>query len=37
VSSLRLNRVRGTWDAEIDIDVLPPAQSKPDRKPWQQR
>jgi hypothetical protein len=37
VSSVRLNRVRAAWDAEIDIDVLPPAQRKPEPKPWPQR
>ena len=37
VTTVRLNRVRATWDAEIDIDVLPPPQPKPDRKPWPQR
>ncbi|HET9834019.1 MAG TPA: hypothetical protein VFP91_19985 [Vicinamibacterales bacterium] len=28
-----LNRIRATWDAEIDIDALPPPQRKPDQKP----
>jgi hypothetical protein len=37
VTGVRLNRVRATWDAEIDIDVLPPPQRKPERKPWPQK
>ena len=37
VSGVRLNRVRAAWDAEIDIDALPPVQRKPDRKPWLQK
>jgi hypothetical protein len=37
VMSVRLNRVRATWDAEIDIDVLPPPQRTLDRKPSPQR
>jgi hypothetical protein len=37
VMSVRLNRVRATWDAEIDIDVLPPPQRKLDRKPSPKR
>ena len=37
VTGVRLNRVRATWDAEIDIDVLPPPQRKPDPKPWPQK
>ncbi len=40
VTTVRLNRVRATWDAEIDIDVLPPPRQKADRadrKPWPQK
>jgi len=33
VTTVRLNRIRATWDEEVDIDAPPAAQRKPDQKP----
>jgi hypothetical protein len=32
-TTVRLNRIRAAFDAELDIDALPPPQRKPDQKP----